>query len=78
MAGVCLTFKETVKMFSTVIAQFYIPPAVYEISCPSTSLVLSDLGFSHSSGHLAIISTSLMITDVENLFMPLFVTHISF
>lgn len=59
MVGVCLTLKETVAMFSKEIAQFYIPPAVRESSCPSMFLLKRGIvrlfGFSYSRGLVALI-----------------------
>lgn len=62
---------ETVRMFSKVIVQLDIPPAVHEISCPSASLprlgIVRFFDLSSSSGLVSLVCISLMTTDEENM-----------
>lgn len=73
---------ETVRMFSKVIVQLYILSAVHEISCPSTSLprlgIVRFFYLSSSTGLVSLVCISLVTTDMENVFMPLFAIHIFF
>lgn len=78
MIGVCLTFKNTDRLFCKEVVSFYIPVTCLW-SIPSPTLGKASLfNFSHSSGcAVVLIWIFLMTTHVEHLFMWLFAISVS-